>query len=59
MKTAWIITMVATFMLASLGHLPADNARVLRHAGCGPIAASAGCVVSAAEVAVLRGTVPL
>lgn len=59
MKTAWIITMVATFMLASLGHLPANNARVLWHAGCDPTPVSAGCMISAAEVAVLRGTVAL
>jgi hypothetical protein len=53
------MTMVATFMLASLVHLPADNARVLRHAGCDPAPMSAGCMFSAVEVAVLRGTVAL
>lgn len=58
-KTAWGITMVATFLLASLVYMPQYNARALRHAGCDEITARAGCLYAAADVAVLRGTFAL
>lgn len=58
-RTAWVITMIAASLMSCLVYMPSPNERAMRHAGCDGITARAGCVYAAADVAVLRGTVPL